>query len=67
MEAALLTQIFAYIYTHTHTHTHIHTYIHTYIHTHTHIYRCAPVSTDSVSAIYRGPPKNLKIKEINGS
>jgi hypothetical protein len=27
----------------------------------------APVPTDSVSAVYRGPKKNWKIKEINGS
>jgi hypothetical protein len=27
----------------------------------------APVSGDSVSAVYSGPGKNLKIKEINGS
>jgi hypothetical protein len=30
-------------------------------------YICAPVSTYSVSAVYRGPKKKLKIKEINGS
>jgi hypothetical protein len=24
------------------------------------IYRCAPVSTDSVPAVYRGPTKKLK-------
>jgi hypothetical protein len=31
-------------------------------------YTRAPVSTDSVSAVYRGPgKKKLKIKEINGS
>jgi hypothetical protein len=27
----------------------------------------APVFTDSVSAVYRGPKKNRKIEEINGS
>jgi hypothetical protein len=26
-----------------------------------------PVSTDSVTAVYHGLKKNLKIKEINGS
>jgi hypothetical protein len=30
-------------------------------------YNRASVSTDSVSAIYRGQKKKLKIKEINGS
>jgi hypothetical protein len=30
-------------------------------------YSRAPVPTDSVSAVYRGPKKNWKIKEINGS
>jgi hypothetical protein len=30
------------------------------------MYRRAPVSTDSVPAVYRGPKKNLKIKEIKG-
>jgi hypothetical protein len=30
-------------------------------------YRCDPVSTDSVSAVYHCLNKNLKIKEINGS
>jgi hypothetical protein len=31
------------------------------------LYSRAPVSTDSVSAVYRDPKKNWKIKEINGS
>jgi hypothetical protein len=31
------------------------------------MYIHAPISTDSVSAVYRSPPQNLKIKEINGS
>jgi hypothetical protein len=31
------------------------------------LYRRAPLSTDSVSAVYRGPIKNWKIKEKNGS
>jgi hypothetical protein len=34
------------------------------------IYRCAPISTGSVSVvsvIHSGPQKNFKIKEINGS
>jgi hypothetical protein len=35
--------------------------------THTHTHRCAPVSVDSVFAVYSGPPKNLRMKEINGS
>jgi hypothetical protein len=30
-------------------------------------YSRAPVSTDSVSAVYRGPKTKWKIKEINGS
>jgi len=30
-------------------------------------YRQTPISTDSVSAVYCGPPKIWKIKEINGS
>jgi hypothetical protein len=30
-------------------------------------YSCAPVSTDPVSAVYRGLKKNWKIKDINGS
>jgi hypothetical protein len=33
----------------------------------TYQYSRAPVFTDSVSAVYRGPKKKLKIKEINGS
>jgi hypothetical protein len=31
------------------------------------MYWCAPVFTDSVSAVYCGPKKNWKIKERNGS
>jgi hypothetical protein len=30
-------------------------------------YRHAPVSADSVSTVYSGPNKNVKIKEINSS
>jgi hypothetical protein len=36
------------------------------INKHQYEYMCAPVSTDSVSAIYRGP-KQIKVKEINDS
>jgi hypothetical protein len=30
-------------------------------------YSRASASTDSISAVYRGPKKNWKIKDINGS
>jgi hypothetical protein len=40
--------------------------IYVYIYTYIHIQACH-LSADSVSAVYRGPKKSLKIKEINGS